>query len=286
MSRLVVWTIAIVAAIITVVVKAQAPQNIDIAGAGASFPADLYARLTSQFQRTEGRNVGTFSYNGQSSAFGLAQQNTNLTIQWGGSDVAVDPKVYNKSTLIALPAVSGAIAIAYNVPELVTTNPPLVLRISRGVLPQIFMGNITQWNDPLILQDNLEDVQRALRNVNRTIQLVVRNPGSGTTTNFVRFMGTVNNNVQPFSNWNTVLSATARAGLINARTNLAVGNIVASIPYTITYMDAQELDIANGGNSSVPPSAAAVQNRNLEYVLPTVSALRIAFENLKDTNID
>ncbi|KAJ3116138.1 hypothetical protein HDU96_010342 [Phlyctochytrium bullatum] len=208
-----------------------------------------------------------------------------MSIQWGGSDVAVNPAVYTNQTLVALPAVAGAIAVAHYIPELLSTTPPLPLRLSRNVLPQIFVGNITTWNDPAILNDQLPAVAAVLANVSRPIRLVVRNPGSGTSSNFVRFLRLLNPNVPAVSSWSGAVSAAARSSLINARTNIAVGNIVASIPYTITYMDAQELLTANGGSLSMPPAAAHVQNARSEYVLPSLTSLRTAFENLTPSTV-
>ncbi|KAJ3096529.1 hypothetical protein HDU97_005790 [Phlyctochytrium planicorne] len=260
---------------------------VDINGNGASFPADIYAKLTTQFARQQARFINSVTYTAASSGVGLQSQNSNSSFQWSGSDVAVDPKIYNKTTLLALPAVAGAIGIAYNIPELLSSNPPLVLRLSRNALPGIFMGTITQWNDPAILDGNTPEVQNVLSGLNnRTISLVVRSPGSGTSTNFVRFLGLLNSNVQPFSDWTKVLTPAARAGLVVAKTNIAVGNIVSSIPYTITYMDAQEIDVANGGSASAAPAPAFVQNQRGQYVQPTVAALRIALQNLNSDNVN
>src|SRR5687768_9862701 len=68
------------------------------------------------------------------------------------------------------------IVIAYNAPSLST---PIVL--TRQNIVDIFTGIITRWNDPALTARNpaLADLPSGL-----LIQLVVRQPGSGTTNNF------------------------------------------------------------------------------------------------------
>ncbi|KAI8852612.1 hypothetical protein BC829DRAFT_384092 [Chytridium lagenaria] len=85
-----------------------ASSKISIKATGASFPNDIYQKLIRQFMSIHGASaISSFDYIGDTSTAGLATQNVNMSYQFGGSDIAVDPRVYNQSTLIALPAVAG-----------------------------------------------------------------------------------------------------------------------------------------------------------------------------------
>ncbi|KAJ3100648.1 hypothetical protein HDU97_002041 [Phlyctochytrium planicorne] len=254
----------------------QAP--VKIKGTGASFPNDIYQKLIKQFMSTySGGAINSFDYIPDSSTAGLNAVNTNETYQFGGADIGVNPALYNQSTLLALPAVAGAIAVAYNIPELSrlgTFQKSATFKISRIALPSIFDGTIQYWNDSRILGDNDADVQAALASIKEPIQLVVRSKGSGTSANFIRFLTMVK---RDFVEWQNV----PNLKFISAKTNQAVGQIVGSIPYTITYMDRDELEKSKtGNNQSEPPLAAYVQNSNLEYVYPSREALTIALQNL------
>ncbi|KAJ3207167.1 hypothetical protein HDU67_007625 [Dinochytrium kinnereticum] len=257
-------------------------SKVTIRATGASFPNDIYQRLIKQFVSLYGIGViSAFEYIGNSSTAGLITQNNNTSFQWGGSDIAVNPALYNQSTLLALPAVAGAIAVAFNLPEisrLGNATQAASLRLSRTALPSIFDGSIKYWNDSLILQDNEPVVRDALSRITEPIRLVVRNPGSGTSANFIKFCRTLKGG---FVEWTRVQGL----NVISAKTNQAVGQIVGSIPYTITYMDRDELESSKSSNKSEPPLAAFVQNNRLQYVAPERTALLTALRNLGNDTI-
>ncbi|KAI8852613.1 7 transmembrane sweet-taste receptor of 3 GCPR-domain-containing protein [Chytridium lagenaria] len=153
------------------------------------------------------------------------------------------------------------------------------LRISRTALPSIFDGTIKYWNDTRILGDNEPDVRRVLSTINEPIQLVVRNRGSGTSANFIRYCKMVK---ESFVEWTGVPGLK----VIAAKTNQAVGQIVGSIPYTITYMDREELESSKTSRDrSEPPLAAYVQNQRLQYVFPDRSSLTSTIRNLSEDTL-
>jgi phosphate transport system substrate-binding protein len=151
-----------------------------LTGAGATFPSFLYLRWFREY----GRQNPTVRINYQpiGSAAGI-QQFKAETIDFGGSDVTLteadSAKV--KRGAVFLPVTAGSIAVIYNLPTLKGS-----LKLSRQVLPEIFLGKIKRWNDPKIAALNpgatLPD---------RPITLVHRSDGSGTTAVFTTHLSAI-----------------------------------------------------------------------------------------------
>ena len=72
--------------------------------------------------------------------------------------------------VLLLPVTAGSVVLAYNLPEVPE------LRLSRRAYTGIFLGEIREWNHPLIAETN-----PGIRLPRLTITTVVRQDGSGTT---------------------------------------------------------------------------------------------------------
>ncbi|GGA28951.1 phosphate ABC transporter substrate-binding protein PstS [Okeania sp. KiyG1] len=144
-------------------------------GAGASFPAPLYERYFQQLKQDTGITV---NYNSVGSGKGIESFIAD-TVDFAGTDappVAAEIEQMPKG-VVMVPTAGGAVAVVYNLPGVAE------LKLSQLVLPDIFAGKITKWNDRRIAQDNpgvdLPDLP---------IQTVVRADGSGTTFIFSRHL--------------------------------------------------------------------------------------------------
>ncbi|KAJ3098882.1 hypothetical protein HDU96_010900 [Phlyctochytrium bullatum] len=266
--------------------RQQSNRNIidavKISANGASFPNEIYQKLISYFVKTYGGDqIASFVYSADSSAKGQTTQDTDYNYQWGGIDYGIEPPT--TQTLMALPAVAGAIAVAFNLPLLTASKNNATIRISRSALPLIFDRTIRYWNDSRLVDENEGEARAALANTREPIQLVVRNPGSGTSKNFIKYCQQLNSSFKP--DWATSKSSVARnvTDVVFAKTNQAVGLIVASIPYTITYMDREELDASR--SDGFAPVAALIQNRRMQYVLPNSTSLSISLNNLNNETV-
>lgn len=93
---------------------------------------------------SEGSSAGKSNIRGTS-----AGPNTDF----GASDAPLTAAEYGGtgSDLQMLPALAAAVVFIYNVPEL-SGQPTLIL--SRSVAANIYLGNITKWNDPAIVAIN------------------------------------------------------------------------------------------------------------------------------------
>ena len=76
-----------------------------------------------------------------------------------------------------LPAIAAAVVMVYNVPGIGST--PIMF--TRELLPLIYMGVVSMWNDPLMVAAN-----PSLTLPNESITIVGRSDGSGTTSVFTQ----------------------------------------------------------------------------------------------------
>ncbi|BDA68502.1 phosphate ABC transporter periplasmic phosphate-binding protein [Calothrix sp. PCC 7716] len=155
--------------------------NVQLTGAGASFPAPLY--LT--WFQTLNQKYPNLQINYQSVGSGAGvEQFTKGTVDFGASDVAMKDdeiaKVPADKGVILLPVTAGSIVLAYNladVPE---------LQLPRAVYADILLGKIKTWNDPAIAKANPN-----AKLPNTPITVVYRSDGSGTTGVFTKHMNAI-----------------------------------------------------------------------------------------------
>lgn len=157
-------------------VKTKSPAT--ITGAGATFAAPLYGQLGSEFKTSD--NV-TVNYQAVGSGAGIAQFIAN-TVNFGATDVALkDSEVESakaNGVPLNIPVAFGAITVSYNIPGIKGG-----LKLEGSVVADIYLGNITKWNDAAIGALNpgvsLPDL---------TITPVYRSDSSGTTSQFTTFL--------------------------------------------------------------------------------------------------
>ncbi len=148
-------------------------------GAGASFPAPLYQRWFSEYNKT---NPNTkISYQSVGSGAGV-KQFTAGTIDFGASDTGMTEAEIAKVSrgVLLVPATAGSIVLAYNLPGVQG------LKLSRDVYPDILLGKITNWNDPRIAKIN-----SGLNLPNLPITVIYRSDGSGTTAVLTKHLSTI-----------------------------------------------------------------------------------------------
>ena len=140
----------------------------ELLGAGATFPLPLYTKMFDTYNQNTGVKV---NYQGVGSGAGITQL-INKTVDFGATDAFMSDAEIKKSgaDILHIPIALGAVILTYNLPG----NPKL--KFSANVIADIFLGKITQWNDPKIAADNpggsLPDL---------AIAVIHRSDGSGTT---------------------------------------------------------------------------------------------------------
>lgn len=150
----------------------------DITGAGATFPFPVYAKWAEAYKRETG--VG-LNYQSIGSSGGIRQINAR-TVTFGATDAPVKGEDLDKQGQIQFPAIIGGTVPIVNLDGF----RPGELRITGPVLAEVFMGNISRWNDPKLAALN---PGKALPDL--MITVVHRADGSGTTFNWTDYLTTV-----------------------------------------------------------------------------------------------
>lgn len=253
-------TSAFAAAIALSPVLTSMAQALRISGAGATFPAPLYERYFRDYKAKSGVDV---SYQAIGSGGGIRQMIAG-TVDFGGSDAAMtDAQMQQVGDrgVILVPTAGGAVAVVYNLPGVSN------LKLSRSVLPAIFSGKITRWNDPKIAADN-----PGVSLPDTPIKSVVRADGSGTTFIFTNhlsavdpyFRGRIGAGTAP--NWTT--------NPVRGRGNAGVAAQVQRTSGSIGYV---EFAYATQNNMAM----AQVQNKKGEFVAPSLAATEAALASLE-----
>ena len=155
-----------------------AARATDVTGAGASFVFPVMSRWSNDYQAATGHRI---NYQSIGSGGGIAQIKAG-TVDFGASDAPLTPKDLADSGLLQFPSVIGGVVPVANVPGLA----PGALKLTGPVLADIFLGKIKTWNDPKITALNPELKLPAL-----ALRVIHRSDGSGTTFNFVNYLGKV-----------------------------------------------------------------------------------------------
>ena len=153
-------------------------QAAEITGAGATFPYPIYAKWAEAYNKATGN---TLNYQSIGSSGGIRQIN-NKTVSFGASDAPVKGEDLDKLGQIQFPAIIGGTVPVINLDGF----KPGELRITGPVLAEVFMGNITKWNDDKLAKLN---PGKSLPNTNITV--VHRADGSGTTFNWTDYLSSI-----------------------------------------------------------------------------------------------
>ncbi len=232
------------------VVESFAQKAVTLNGAGATFPEPLYQRYFSELRK--GSQPVQVNYQGIGSGGGIRQL-TAGSVDFAGSDTALtDAEAAKvKNGVLYVPTAGGPVAVVYNLPGVSN------LKLSRKVLPAIFSGQITNWNDPKIAADNA-----GAKLPNSQIRLAVRADSSGTSYIFTNalsgmdsyFKGRIGPNKAP--KW--------PGKPVSAKGNPGVAQIVKRTQGSIGYVEA-----TFATNNKL--QTALVQNRRGTYVAPTLA---------------
>lgn len=154
--------------------------TVSLNGSGASFPAPLYQRWFSDYNKNVDNNVQV-SYQSVGSGAGVENFIQGI-VDFGASDVAMTDEEIAKveNGVVLLPMAAGAIVLAYNLDGVDN------LQLSRETYANILLGKITKWNDPAIQKDN-----QGVDLPDENITVIYRSDGSGTTGVFTKHLSSI-----------------------------------------------------------------------------------------------
>lgn len=222
-------------------------NNVSVNGAGASFPAPLYqgwfAVLSQQVPQLR------FNFQSVGSGAGI-QQFTNQIVDFAASDIAMtDEQIAEiERGVLMLPMTAGSIVVAYNLPGVDNLN------LSREALAGIFLGEITNWNDPKIAAAN-PDVELP----NQNIVVVFRSDGSGTTSIFTNYLSAISPKWKEQVGSGTAVQWPTGVG---GRGNEGV---VAGVRQSVGAIGYMEYGFAKNNNLVV----ASLENQAGNFIMPT-----------------
>jgi phosphate transport system substrate-binding protein len=147
----------------------------DITGAGATFPYPIYAKWAEAYKAKTG--VG-LNYQSIGSSGGVKQIRAK-TVDFGATDNPLKAEDLQKDGLVQFPAIIGGVVPVLNVEGLSNGQ----LKLTGEVLAQIFLGEITKWNDSKITALNA-----GVKLPDQSITVVHRADGSGTTAIFTDYL--------------------------------------------------------------------------------------------------
>jgi phosphate transport system substrate-binding protein len=156
------------------------PGAIHLHGAGATFPAPLYATWLAEYHKRHPEV--RLQYDAVGSGAGILRFMA-WAVDFGASDAAMtDGDMAQVSRGVQLiPVVAGSIVLAYHLPGVVGA-----LKLTRDVYTDIFLGEITQWDDPRLQAINPELALPSMR-----IIVTARQDSSGTTFAFTNHLSAV-----------------------------------------------------------------------------------------------
>jgi phosphate transport system substrate-binding protein len=147
----------------------------NLSGAGATFPAPVYAKWAETYKAQTGNSL---NYQAIGSGGGIKQINAS-TVDFGASDKPLKPDALAAGGLVQFPTVIGGVVPVMNLPGI----QPGQVKITGPILADIYRGIIKKWNDPVIVSYN-----KGVPLPNLPITVVHRSDGSGTTFLFTSFL--------------------------------------------------------------------------------------------------
>jgi phosphate transport system substrate-binding protein len=220
MTTKAIWAAVGLAAVLGASVAAQ---NVQITGAGATFPNPIYQKWFDEYRKLH-PNVA-INYQSIGSGGGI-RQITNQTVFFGATDGPMTNEQLQAAPgkILHFPTVLGADVPVYNIPNVKST-----LKFSGPVLANIFLGKITKWNDPAIAQLNAGVALPA-----SDITVVHRSDGSGTTYIWVDYLSKVSPEWKSKVGVNTAVNWPTGVG---GKGNEGVAGLVSQTPGSIGYVE-------------------------------------------------
>jgi phosphate transport system substrate-binding protein len=250
-------------------VPAKTPGPLLLKGAGGTFPAPLYQKWFSLYRKSHPGVV--IKYEAVGSGAGIERfmakgVPADKRVDFGASDAAMtDAEISGvERGVTMIPLTAGGVVLAYNIPGLHGR-----LRLSRKAYASIFLGKITNWDDPVIKECN-----PGLNLPELTIATVVRSEASGTTFAFTKHLAAISNQWRESYGAAKLINWPGRA--MRARGNEGCAGLVDQSAGAIGYMElgfAQRLGLdtavlENKAGNYITPSLRSAQASMASAVLP------------------
>src|SRR5690349_4816477 len=227
-----------------------------LTGAGATFPGPFYQKAFSDYAIQHSQV--TVNYQAVGSGAGI-QQFIKKTVDFGASDVPMGSSDIGSAggadALTQIPTTLGVISIAFNVSGVTDLN------LDADTLAGIFLGQVKKWNDPKIAALN-----PGATLPNKSITVVHRSDGSGTTFHFTDYLSKVS------ATWKTTVGNAKSVKWptgVGASGNTGVAQAIQSTDGAVGYVELAYV-VQNNMHQ------AALKNANGKFVKASVAGATAA----------
>ena len=205
----------------TLLAAASMASAQDVTGAGATFPAPVYAKWADAYNKATGAKV---NYQSVGSGAGLKQIKSK-TVDFGASDMPLKDEELAADGLMQFPTVIGGVVPVVNIKGI----QPGQIKLTGQLLGDIYLGKITKWNDPALVAQN-----SGVPLPDAAISVVRRADGSGTTFLFTNYLSKVNAEWKAKAGEGTAVNWPTGAG---GKGNEGVSAFVMRLPNSIGYVE-------------------------------------------------
>lgn len=152
--------------------------DVELLGAGASFPYPLYSKMFREYNTKTGVKI---NYQSIGSGGGIKQL-MSKTVDFGASDAFLNDEDLAKmpASVVHIPTCLGAAVLTYNLPG----DPKL--KFTPDMAADLFLGKIAKWND-----ERIKKLNPGVSLPDMPISIVHRSDGSGTTFIFTDYLSKV-----------------------------------------------------------------------------------------------
>jgi phosphate transport system substrate-binding protein len=242
--------------------------------AGATFPYPMYSKWFNEYHKQHPEVQ--INYQSIGSGGGIRQVLAG-TVDFGASDGPMTDEQLGqaKTKILHIPTVLGAVVPAYNVPGVKQE-----IKFTPDVLANIFLGKISNWNDPAIAKAN-----PGVNLPSQSIIVVHRSDGSGTTYIFTDYLSKVSNDWKSSVGKGTSVKWPVGLG---GKGNEGVAGMVRQMDGSIGYVEliyAMQNNISYGSvknaagdfvkaslDSTTAAAAAAVKNMPADFRVSITNA--------------
>jgi phosphate transport system substrate-binding protein len=246
-------TLLAASAILPFAARPALAQQMQLTGAGATFPRPVYERWGQAAREGAGIQL---NYQSIGSGGGI-NQITNRTVDFGATDAPLPEAQLRERNLLQFPTVMGSVVLIVNLPGVADN----ALRLTPEVLADIFAGRITRWNDAKLVELN-----RGLSLPNLPVSPVYRADASGTTFVFTTYLSRISEGWKNGPGAATSVQWPVGNG---ARGNEGIANTVRQTPGAIGYTENAYATV----NRLI---TTQLRNKAGQFITPTMPAFEAA----------
>jgi phosphate transport system substrate-binding protein len=234
-------------------------QSLD--GSGSSFVGPLMSKWARDYAKAKEVKV---NYTLVGSGAGIRQFLARET-DFGCTDAFLTADEMKKAAaagmeVVHVPLALGGVVVAYNLPGVKDA-----LRLNGAVLAEIFQGKIKKWND-----DAIKEINPSIDLPDRDIVVLYRSDKSGSTAIFTDYLAKVSPDWKKTIGQGTSVQWPAGQG---HKGNEELAAAIARTPGAIGYVE-----LLHALKKKI--KAAAIKNRDGNYVTPSLEGVTAAAENV------